>query len=234
MSKLTLVLSASVFSILSGVSSAEACLEKPKSLKLSETSFENSVEVSYGVNCRVNVSLKTDADVSYSLAQGYGEGKDDKLCLTITKGRDYENRKEYCGDALEKLSSKDKNALTLRDKNGGAVGALDIKGKTVRVLSWTNSGDASKPHLEFQVADLAQSWKVRAMQNESVQVGGGSLESTACTRSLGEKNSGTALDLRGKMVGTSGGGCGAGVSVSEYGAGAPAKKPVFQMEGTAR
>ncbi len=216
--------------------SAEACLEKPKSLKLSETTFENSVEIGYGVNCSVGVNLKTDADISYSLRQGYGEGKSDKLCLTITKGRDYENKKEYCGEELEKISAKDKNALTLRDKNGVAVGALDIKGQTVRVLSWNSGGDVSKPHLEFQIEDLAKNWKVRAMQNESIQVGGGALESSLCTRSIGSKDSGQSLDLRGKMIATAGGGCSAGVIASEFGGGgAPsARKPVFNMDGTSR
>lgn len=107
MKKLTFGFVISLLSILAiGIisSEAEACLEKPKSLKLSETTFESGAEISYGVNCRVAVTVKTDADVSYVLSQGYGEGKVDKLCLTITKGKDYENRKEYCGEELERAT----------------------------------------------------------------------------------------------------------------------------------
>jgi hypothetical protein len=226
----------SIFALLAFSPYSEACLEKPKSLKLSETTFENSAEVSYGVNCRVSITVKTDADVSYFLGQGYGEDKVDKLCLTIQKGRDYENKKEYCGEELERLSMKDKNALALRDKNGDAIGALEIKGKNIRLLSWSGGGNAAKPHLEFQIEDLAKSWKVRAMQNEATQVGGGALESAACTRSIGGKDSGKALDLRGKQISTAGAGCTAGVIEAEYGgaAGSAPRRPTFQMEGTSR
>lgn len=241
MKKLTFGFVISLLSILAiGIisSEAEACLEKPKSLKLSETTFESGAEISYGVNCRVAVTVKTDADVSYVLSQGYGEGKVDKLCLTITKGKDYENRKEYCGEELERVSTKDKNALTLRNKNGEAIGALDIKGQNIRVLSWNGGGNSTLPHLEFQIEDLAKSWKVLAMQNEATQVGGGALTSAACTRGLGGmKDSGQALDLRGKQISTAGAGCAAGLVASEYGAGnsaAPARRPTFQMDGTSR
>ncbi len=225
-----------VTSALLGVGSrAEACLEKPKSLKLSETTYENDVEISYGVNCRVSLMLDARNGYSYFFGQGYGEGLNDKLCLTITKDRDYQNKKEYCGEALAKLSAKDKNALTLRNKAGEAVGALDISDYKIRILSWTSGGAPGKPHLEFQIEDLVKSWSVRAMQSENIQVGGGSLKSGACTRSIGDKNSGQALDMRGKQIATAGAGCSSGLVATDFGASAaPSNTPVFKMEGTTR
>jgi hypothetical protein len=210
-------------------SRTEACLEKPKSLKLSETTFENDVEISYGVNCQVSLMLDAKNGVSYHFAEGFKDSQYDKLCLTITKDRDYQNKKEYCGEDLTKLSAKDKNALTLRNKAGEAVGALDISDNTIRILSWNSGGAPGKPHLEFQIEDLEKSWSVRAMQSETIQVGGGSLKSGACSRSIGDKNSGQALDLRGKQISTSGAGCSSGLVATDFGS--SAKTPVFKMEG---
>lgn len=220
-----------------GVSSeAEACLEKPKSLKLSETTFENDVEISYGLNCRVSLTIEAKDGNRYSLRHGSEEGNRDKLCLTVVKANDLQNKKEYCGEDLETLSSRNKNALALRNKAGEAVGAIDIKGNAIRILSWDAGGNPAKPHLQFQIEDVVKSWKVLAMQNESTQVGGGSFDAGPCTRSLGgEKNSGNAFDLRGKQISTTGTGCTAGMVASEYGASAESsRKPILQMEGTTR
>lgn len=224
---------AAVSSVLLFTLYSEACIELPKSLELSETTYEDSVDINFGLNCRTSLTLETNGRVSYYIAKDPKRDAADELCLTVRKGDDYNSEKKYCGAELRSKQASLKNDLLLRDKDGKIVGTLDFENNSFRVLSWNNGrADATKPHLEFKIKDFAKDWDVKAMQDESIQVGGGSLKSGMCTRSLFSPNSGKSFDLRGKSFTTAGGGCGADLEVSDFNGGArtPSRaKPTFRM-----
>ena len=201
--------------------SALACMELPKSISLSGTTYQMDVVVSFSTNCYVQVNIETSAGTTFNFQRGGGENKK-LLCATLTKNKDYANQNIYCGDQLIAESGKKNGEFTLLDNDGRQIGAIQVQPKAFQVLSWGDTGPTkSKPFLHFDVQDLNKNWQVKAMQNESTQVGGGLIETSGlCTRG-GAKTSNQILDLRNQSFSTFGEGCTSGITVQDFGSGTP-------------
>lgn len=159
--------------------------------------------------------MNTSSGHKYLFSQGDGEGKNKLLCATIYKDEEWQKRVEYCGTELTKASAELNGPLTIRDKAGVTKGTVLVTDSTIQVLSWQKGGTKEQPYLQFEILDLKDKWMARAMQDEGIQIGEGVLESARCSKGA-EKNSEEILDMRGKSIGTSGGGCKSGMSVSNY------------------
>lgn len=192
--------------------SSLACMEMPKAIRLSNTTFENSVEISYYVNCVVGIDLEAGSGFSYRISASRDPEKNSQLCLRIDKD---DKKEEFCGPELEKLSKSNKEKFTLRDKAGAAVGFISISSNGVQILSWKGGATKRQPYLQFDFADVKQKWNLKAMDNESSEVGKGVLESKLCTRSASPRSK-EIVDIRGKSISNSGAGCSAGLEVSNY------------------
>jgi len=196
-----------------------ACGESPKNIKLSETTFTDSLAISYGLNCRVHLSVTTDQGVSYRIMQN----SDTKIvCVQIIKNDDWDHKQVLCGDDL--AGDKNKEAMTLRNKAGEAVGYLDVKLPLISIYSWKGGPNKNLPYLQFDLKDAKNHWEAKAMQNSTTQIGQGDMVSRACTRGM-EMAKGAVLDMRGKSLSTTGAGCGSGVEINDFNSGGKTAAP---------
>ncbi|MCB0393202.1 MAG: hypothetical protein KDD25_01510 [Bdellovibrionales bacterium] len=212
---------------------SEACLQTPKEIQLSETTYQDVAHITYGTNCYVNLSVNDDNYTRSFQMKNYDNSE--VLCAFVypqKDGRsDYDNKKEFCGDQLKNLNAADRSQLfTIRDRSGVAKGEIQYDGSKLEVLSYDRGATRDRPYLSADIKSVQSEWIISANQREGDKVGSFELKDSGCTRSLGEPKSDQALDLRGNQVSTTDGGCHAGVDVKPFAARAE-KRAVFSVEG---
>ncbi|GIL18574.1 MAG: hypothetical protein BroJett040_23250 [Oligoflexia bacterium] len=200
-----------------------ACMEKPKTIKLSQSSFESQYEMSFGVNCQPGFSISGNG-LNYHFGSN-SEGK--KICVSVSRTKPFENIGEICPG--KKLSALEQDLLTLRGDDKSEVGRIVFTDDGFRVVSMTKGKvDLQKPFVQL-TTESNKKWVLSAFDQENMQIGQGVIESKLCTRSIGGEKSNGEIDLRGKSFTTSGAGCAAGIDVSPY---KKSNGATFKMEGS--
>jgi hypothetical protein len=215
-----------LFSVISGV--ALACLEHPKKLFLSQTTFENDAQLSYGVNGQVRLSVITTDGTYYGFTQDRNSTTP-RLCMSMWHGSS--STEEYCGDDLVALAAQNKIKFTIADKDGKSVGFISVTPNSIQFLSWKGGPTKTLPYIQIDINDMRLNWSIKGMDNEnSKPVGQGKIVSNGIATRAPERKDGE-FDLRGKSFETGGEGCAAGVLVSDFtpASGPPAAKPAAEM-----
>lgn len=196
-----------------------ACPAAPKLISFSETTYDGHAKVGVNASCTVGVNIK-DSKFDRSLVR---EG--DKLCWNIypvDKGMTvYPGKFSNCqGEFTPEQQADFGNAMVLWNAEGEKVGALQLTGSSLRILSLP--GDASaleKPHMSFDIQDSKNA--VLYAKDGSSSIAGDFTANAPelCPRSFGTQIISGSVDLRGKSIKTvasQGTTCGPGIEISEY------------------
>ena len=193
---------------------SSACIEKPKSLTLSDTTFDGKVEIGVGSNCRASVMIEDHRWLRIISR----DGVNNELCVKVSSSnRDLDINRKYCGAQLTKANEGSlKEDLVLRDKEGVAIGQLVIENDILRIMSYNGGNvDSTKPFIEV-VPRTNKLFQIAAYQSEGDQIGSFPVESKGCTRAFGGTAGKGVVDLRNKHITMDKAGCSGGMVVSQY------------------